>query len=369
MVKDCPPEATELRTGRNRGYEALTLRARRRISIVTIVTSLFAATVLAAAGSASFATPAAAQGIVQCPDPTILYAGSGPAAFTLMCTGAGFPTRSASSIAGLSGGLPQPAFAPDGWPQWAVGGFWAPDLERVGDRYFLYYSAQRRGDRRRCIGVAVSDKPDGDFHDIGHPLISNDSAGAIDPSLLHAQGGLYLLYKRDGNAVGQPSIIYGRPLDPSGLVAGRRKVLLQSRSGGWERGVTEGPAAFAIGRTTYLLYSGGYYAGSGYAEGEAIRHGPPLGPYRRVNNRPVLKAAGNWVGTGGGSIVEAKGIYLFAYNAFPPNEHPGQRRLFLMQLGFVGNVLRPTGNVRRIPLAGSVPSDLIKKTTRRAPGR
>jgi len=38
-------------------------------------------------------------------------------------------------------------------------------------------------------------------------------------------------------------------------------------------------------------------------------------------------------------------------------------------LGFVGNVLRPTGNVRRIPLAGSVPSELIKKTTRRAPGR
>jgi hypothetical protein len=58
------------------------------------------------------------------------------------------------------------------------------------------------------------------------------------------------------------------------------------------------------------------------------------------------------VGTGGGSIFEAKGIYLFAYNAFPPNEHPGQRRLFLMQVGLVNGVLRPTLDVRPIPLTG-----------------
>jgi beta-xylosidase len=293
-----------------------------------------------------------ARVIVQCPDPTLLFAGSGPAAFTLMCTGHGFPTRAASSIAGLSGALPQAAFAADGWPQWAVGGFWAPDLEQVGDRYLLYYSAQRKGDHRRCIGVAISDRPDGNFHDLGRPLVSNNPDGAIDPALLHAQGKLYLLSKRDGNAFGHPSIIYGRPLDSSGLVAGRRRVLLVSRAGGWEQGVAEGPAAFAIGKTTYLLYSGGYYAGSGYAEGEAIRRGSPLGRYRRVSNRPVLKAAGDWVGTGGGSIVQAKGIYLFAYNAFRPHEHPGQRRLFLMQLGLVHGVLRPTGHVRRIPLAG-----------------
>jgi hypothetical protein len=328
-----------------------------------------AVAVTTAAGAASFATPAVARVIVQCPDPTVLYAGSGPSAFTLMCTGPGFPTRAASSIAGLSGALPQPAFAPDGWPQWAAGGFWAPDLEQVGDKYLLYYSAQRKGDHRRCIGVAISDQPDGNFHDVGQPLVANEPDGAIDPALLHAQGQLYLLTKRDGNAYGRPSIIYGRPLDPSGLEAGPRTVLLRSHSGGWEQGVAEGPTAFAIGSKTYLLYSGGYYAGSGYAEGEAVRRGSPLGPYRRVGTGPVLKAAGNWVGTGGGSIVQAKGIYLFAYNAFPPNEHPGQRRLFFMQLGLVNGVLRPTGHVRRIPLAGSVPSSLIKKAAQRAPAR
>lgn len=352
---------------RNRVFKGVAVGAWRRPSMARTVTSIVALALATAGGAAALATTADARAIVQCPDPTMLFAGSGPSAVTLMCTGPGFPTRSANSIAGLSGALPQPAFAPDGWPQWAVGGFWAPDLEQIGNNYVLYYSAQRKGDHRRCIGVAISDQPDGGFHDVGYPLVTNEPDGAIDPTLLQEQGQLYLLYKRDGNAFGQPSIIYGRPLDPTGLqVVGPRKVLLVSQAGGWEQGVVEGPTAIALGTTTYLLYSGGYYLGSGYAEGEAIRHGSPLGPYRRVGNGPVLKAAGNWVGTGGGSIVDAKGVYLFAYNAFPPNEQPAQRRLFLMQLGFVGGVLRPTGHVRRVPLAGSIPAELIKELPREA---
>lgn len=332
-------------------FNAVVMRPWRRSSIAARAKTV-ALTAAAALGSAALAPAMAHAQVVQCPDPTLLYAGSGSAGFTLMCTGDGFPTRSARFIAGLSNVSPHPAFATDGRPRWAVGGYWAPDLEKIGGRYVLYYSAQRRGDHRRCIGVATSDRPDGGFHDVGYPLVSNDPYGAIDPTLLHAQGNVYLLYKRDGNAFGQPSVIFGRPLDASGLHAGPRKVLLTSQAGGWEAGVIEGPTAFSIGKTTYLVYSGGYYAGSGYAEGEAIRHGSPLGLYHRVRNGPVLKAGLDWVGTGGGSIFEAKGIYLFAYNAFPPNEHPGQRRLFLMQVGLVNGVLRPTLDVRPVPLRG-----------------
>lgn len=346
-----------------RVFNAVGVRRRRRSSIATTAT-IATVTAIGALGSGPFAATAAAQAVVQCPDPTMLYASSGPAAFTLACTGDGFPSRSARSIAGLSHVSPRPAFAPGGWPRWAVGGFWAPDLEKVGGRYLLYYSAQRKGDHRRCIGVATSDRPDGHFHDVGHPLISSDPDGAIDPTVLKAQGRLYLLYKRDGNAFGQPSVIFGRPLDPTGLEAGRRKVLLQSQSGGWEAGVVEGPTAVSVGKTSFLLFSGGYYLGAGYGEGEAVRQGAPLGPYHRAPNNPVLIGGNNWVGTGGGSVFNAKGIFLFAYNAFPPNEHPGQRRLFLKQLGLVGGVLRPTGQVRPISLAGSVPRRLLKRTAR-----
>jgi hypothetical protein len=296
------------------------------------------------------ATKAAARG-VDCPDPTMLVEDPGPAAVTLMCTGDGFPTRAASTIEGLWGSLPQPAFAPDGWPLWADGGFWAPDLERVGDTYLLYYGAKRKGDHRRCIGVAISDSPDGGFRDIGYPLVSNQPFGAIDPALLQSHGRLYLLYKRDGNAFRHPSIIYGQPLDASGTqVELGRVVLLRSRPSGWEQGVAEGPTAVSLGRTTYLLYSGGYYFGPSYGEGEAVRHGAPLGLYHRIGNGPVLTGDHHWVGTGGGSIVHDGRRLLLAYNAFPTTPHPVYRRLFLRPLRLVGKVLRPVGRATRIRL-------------------
>jgi arabinan endo-1,5-alpha-L-arabinosidase len=325
--------------GRGEGNRRSELLSRRR----TLATAIVLAT-MAACGA--LATVKAEAAVVGCPDPTMLVEHRAPGAVTLMCTGDGFPTRSANSIVGLEGSLPHPAFAPDGWPQWAVGGYWSPDLERVGDSYLLYFSAMRTGDHRHCIGVAISDTPDGGFHDVGQPLVSNEPAGAIDPTLLRARGALYLLYKIDGNAHLDPALIYGRPLDPSGLNAGRRKLLLSSRSRGWEEGVVEGPTAVSKGNRTYLLYSGGIYTGPGYAEGEAIRHGR----YERVSAGPVLRAGPYWVGTGGGSIVHDKGRLLLAYNAFPAGERKARRRLYVRPLRLVGKALRPVGRAMRIEL-------------------
>ncbi len=308
-----------------------------------------AATLGTVAASVTFATAAQAQ-VADCADPTMLVQHRAPGAVTLMCTGDGFPTRSASTTGGLAGVYPHPAFAPDGWPQWAAGSYWAPDLERVGDQYVLYFSAARTGDQRHCIGVATSSTPDGGFHDVGQPLVSNEPAGAIDPALLRARGRLYLLYKIDGNAHLDPAIIYGRPLAPSGLEAGRRKLLLRSRSRGWEEGVVEGPTAISKGRTTYLLYSGGIYTRPGYAQGEAIRTGRPLGLYHRVGNGPVLRGSGRWRGTGGGSAINDKGRLMLAYSAFRAGERRHRRRLFVRPLRVVGKALLPVGRAKRIAL-------------------
>jgi hypothetical protein len=102
--------------------------------------------------------------------------------------------------------------------------------------------------------------------------------------------------------------------------------------------------------TTYLLYSGGIYTSAGYAEGEAIRRGKPLGRYQRISNKPVLHGGKYWVGTGGGSIIRDAGRLLLAYNAFPAHEQLHRRRLYVRPLRLVGGVLRPTGRPTRIPL-------------------
>ncbi len=341
MVLGMGPERTNVSVKISR---RLDLRSWRR-TLATAAVALGAGVTVAA----GWVGAAKAQ-VVECPDPTMLVQHDASPAVTLMCTGAGFPTRSAENIGGLRYAPPHLAFAPDGWPQWADGTFWSPDLERVGGHYLLYFSAVRKGDHRHCIGVAISDTPDGGFHDVGQPVVSDEPAGAIDPTLLRAHGALYLLYKIDSNAHLDPAIIYGRTLDHSGLVAGGRKLLLSSRSRGWEEGVVEAPTAVHLGNATYLLYSGGIYTSAGYAEGEAVRRGTPLGLYKRIDNRPVLHGGKYWVGTAGGSIVRDSGRLLLTYNAFPASDPQHRRRLYVRPLRLVGGALRPMGRAIRIPL-------------------
>src|SRR5437764_4057155 len=51
-------------------------------------------------------------------------------------------------------------------PRWARGDFWAPEIERQGGRFLVYYAARnRRG--HFCVGVATSRRAVGFYHDRG----------------------------------------------------------------------------------------------------------------------------------------------------------------------------------------------------------
>ena len=54
------------------------------------------------------------------------------------------------------------------------GNIWAPDINRIGNKYVLYYSMSEWGGEWTCgIGCAVSDRPDGPFKDNGMMFRSN----------------------------------------------------------------------------------------------------------------------------------------------------------------------------------------------------
>ena len=101
---------------------------------------------------------------------------------------------------------------PDGPPDWITSlGSWAPELQRVGDSWVLYFSVLATGmsSNQRCIGAATASEPTGPFTYVTRPLVCPENgagdpvpgrplkdAGAIDPSVYQARdGGLYLLYK------------------------------------------------------------------------------------------------------------------------------------------------------------------------------
>jgi arabinan endo-1,5-alpha-L-arabinosidase len=125
-------------------------------------------------------------------------------------------------------------------PEWAatgrhVGDFWAPEMARVGDEYWLCYTARRKTNAL-AIGLAKAPSPYGPWRDIGRPLLALgginttglaetpqrplQSGGVIDAHfLIDADGTRYLFWKEDTNG------IWPRPL--AGLLRERPELIAQ----------------------------------------------------------------------------------------------------------------------------------------------
>ncbi len=77
------------------------------------------------------------------------------------------------------------------------GGIWAPDINKIGDKYVLYYSMPVWGGEWTCgIGCAVSDRPEGPFKDCGMMFRSNGIKvqNSIDPFYIEDNGHKYLFW-------------------------------------------------------------------------------------------------------------------------------------------------------------------------------
>lgn len=123
-------------------------------------------------------------------------------------------------------------------PHWTahgrfVGDFWAPEMAKCGDEYWLVYTARQRSNAL-AIGFAKAPHPTGPWEDLGHPLITSgatnttgfvddpiqptQSGGVIDSHIfIDANGDRYLFWKRDTNGV------WPRPL--AGLLRERPELI------------------------------------------------------------------------------------------------------------------------------------------------
>lgn len=84
----------------------------------------------------------------------------------------------------------RPDFEPEG-------GIWAPDINKIGDKYVLYYSMSVWGGEWTCgIGCAVADRPEGPFKDCGMMFRSNGIKvqNSIDPFYIEDNGHKYLFW-------------------------------------------------------------------------------------------------------------------------------------------------------------------------------
>ncbi len=134
------------------------------------------------------------------------------------------------------------AFTDNSRPKWLPkGGIWAPDIQRVGGKYHLYYAKSVwGGEWDASIGVAVSNNPAGPFVDRGCMFTSKQIGiqNCIDPFYIEDGGKKYLFF---GSFHG----IYGVELSADGLHV--------------KQGAKPREVAGTFMEATYIRRRGGYY--------------------------------------------------------------------------------------------------------------
>lgn len=203
-------------------------------------------------------------------------------------------------------------FAPGGATDRCV---WAPEVSAVEGGYALYYTARDATSPRQCLGVALSDTPDGPFVPVGDdPIVcpngeagTEDLGGAIDAATFVDGDQLYLLWKADGNCcTGKTAIIFAQPLSPDGATLTGPPVELIRVDKLYEGRVVEGPTLLERDGTYYLFYSANDFGGGGYRTSYATASSL-AGPWTKATTELLTsdRFHGDVRGPGGQDIVTA----------------------------------------------------------------
>jgi beta-xylosidase len=244
------------------------------------------------------------------PDPFIVHDGDTYYAYATNGAGKQVQTLTSKDLVHWRPG-PDALSKPGPWT--SVGETWAPEvLERGDGSFVLYYTVNK------CVGRAVGKKPLGPFlDDFTKPLVCQTRAGgSIDASPFRdGDGKLYLVWKNDGNAIGQPTHIWAQRLSPDGLRLVGRRTTIEKNDAPWEGSVVEGPMLWKRDGRYFLFYSGNVYSGAGYAVGYATCDSP-LGPCSDAPENPILKTTCRALGPGHNALVDVSGQTWIVYHAW-----------------------------------------------------
>jgi beta-xylosidase len=207
-------------------------------------------------------------------------------------------------------------------PKWSVlssGYTWAPGVVQIGDQFLMYYVARDKAADRQCIGVAVSDKPEGPFMDPNTKAFVCQAklGGSIDAYPFQDEDGkLYLLWKNDGNCCALEVGLWIQELSPDGMNLIGEPVELIKRDQPWERPLIENPAMVKHNGKYYLFYSGNWWESHKYAIGYAVCD-TVKGPCLKPLDKPWFEYKAPVMGPGGEAFfTDTEGNLWMAYHAW-----------------------------------------------------
>ena len=211
-------------------------------------------------------------------------------------------------------------------PEWAskTQDFWAPDVSRHGDTYYLYYSAKpdaALSDDKRglCLAVATAGGPLGPFVDMGKPLQCGDGFVNIDPmSFDDPATGKRLLYWGSGF---QPIKVQELAPDRMSFAPGSKPIDLipvMKNDPAKYRELIEGAWVIRRGGWYYMFYSGNNCCGKNAHYAVLVaRSRSATGPFEPLApNTVILEQRGTWVAPGHNAIMtDARGTDWMVYHA------------------------------------------------------
>ncbi|MDR0748882.1 MAG: glycoside hydrolase family 43 protein [Tannerellaceae bacterium] len=163
-------------------------------------------------------------------------------------------------------------------------GFWAPQVFRYNEQYYMAYTANEH------IAIAVSNHPAGPFRQNTLAPIEAPTR-QIDPYVFFDDDGkVYLYHVRLAN--GNRIFVAEMTAD---LMAIKEETVKECivATGGWENTqhtdwtVAEGPTVLKHNGLYYLFYSANDFRNIDYAVGYAVAHSP-YGPWEKAPGSPII---------------------------------------------------------------------------------
>lgn len=185
-----------------------------------------------------------------------------------------------------------------GWGE-PSGFMWAPDCDKIGDKYYFFYP-HKHTDGEWETGVAISDTPVGPFTDLG-PIAGTKGAGMIDPNIFVDDDGSAYLYW------GGSQKLYGAELNVTATAVTLGEV--KDMTGYCDK-FHEGSWIFKKDDLYYMTYASSTDDGEhilAYSVGTS-----PLGEYEYKGT--LLAQNEVYMDTSHGSVVEYDGKWLIFYH-------------------------------------------------------
>ncbi|GGO31846.1 glycoside hydrolase family 43 protein [Deinococcus humi] len=206
--------------------------------------------------------------------------------------------------------------------------YWAPEVARNGDTFYLYYSVGH-GDQGHHLRVATAAHPLGPFVDQGLNL-TPDEPFAIDPHPFRAPDGTWwMFFARDDLGGERPGTVLAvAPLHDMTRLGESQTILRASSE--WQRyqagrsmygevydwHTLEGAFVLFRNGQFHLLYSGGAWTNETYGVGHAVAD-HPLGPWTEpLEGANVLRTAGTLIGPGHASATTLEGQDVLIFHAW-----------------------------------------------------